>query len=487
LAKGLLKELRIEQTRDWLGLLRDDIGKWLTRRRAADRLHQYQTQLNSLDAALSGALDAVQKDLATLAEGEDIGTVYAACRQHDQRLALVRRLWTYYRDKFDQRDDKTYGEVLAAADEVVWSCYAEPFANVGPYMIETAPPTRGPAPLPYIESRLAPEALPRDRPPGDLQSDKTDALVYRFVEKLPIPIVALPATCVQTPWWLAYLAHETGHHLQFDLAPGLELVTRFGDAIADAVNGVQATDANDVARWRRCGEEIFADVCSVYSIGPSAVRAMVELERSDETAMLGLSRPTYPVPAVRLALLGCVAQRLGFAASAALGDFDPKALVVGPPVVTKAGDVRRSAKRDMDIMPAVVDAAMRCKVVSQAGLAELYGWHASDFESNGTVDEWAKQLLGPGNIAPETRIRAARMQISAAVQAWITVTTLETAQQRHDAQARLAEKLLPLLAESREPATRAADASIEPDFDALKQQMGDLLLSIAPDSEGINA
>src|SRR4029077_9858861 len=91
-------------------------------------------------------------ELRKIADGlslvHDTGKVFAACRTSDTRGELVRRVFTYYQEKFDQRRDQTRGPMLRAADEVVWSCWAEPFRNA---IYRDPAITMRPAPLPYIE------------------------------------------------------------------------------------------------------------------------------------------------------------------------------------------------------------------------------------------------------------------------------------------------------------------------------------------------
>ena len=109
--------------------------------------------------------------------------------------------------------------------------------------------------------------------------------------------------CADDPWWLAYAGHEVGHHLQHDLADGWALVKAFGD-LAEAA--ARAGGEAGPARWRTWSGEIFADICSVYAMGPAAVYGIVELELDDADKML-LAKPKYPPPLVRLGIMATVA------------------------------------------------------------------------------------------------------------------------------------------------------------------------------------
>src|SRR5208283_1301941 len=67
-------------------------------------------------------------------------------------------------------------------DEVVWSCWATPFAVAGDAVAA--------APLPYLEPFYTPRAIPRTRPPQDFK--RADELLRSALATLPVPLVGLP-------------------------------------------------------------------------------------------------------------------------------------------------------------------------------------------------------------------------------------------------------------------------------------------------------
>ena len=298
----LLRQVRIEQSCRRLDRLAAAADEWIGQRHKEDVTGQHATQLDVLRTAVVGPL----AELRTVADGLSAvcatGRVYAACRTSDTRAELVRRVFTYYQGKLDQRHDKSLEPVLRAADEVVWSCWAEPFRNA---IYRDPAMTMRPAPLPYIESQYSPAAVPRDDPPADLVAERDDPVLVRYLERLPIPLIALPAVCADDPWWLAYAGHEVGHHLQHDLAENWSLVKAFG-SLAEAAS--RAAGDADPARWRTWSAEIFADICSVYAMGPAAVYGIVQLELDDADKMMR-GKAKYPPPLVRLGLMAAVAGR----------------------------------------------------------------------------------------------------------------------------------------------------------------------------------
>ena len=480
IASPFTNQLRIEQTRQEMDYLRTDVLDWLARRRKLDRLRQYQTQLSVLEAAIVTPLANLRAALDGVAETQPTDQLYGECRAFDQRLVLLRRVWTYFRAKFDQRDDPALAPVLAAADEVVWSCYAEVFRNVDP----TAPgaPTRGSAPLPFIESRYSPEAVPRDEPPPDVRTTPDDLLLYEHLRRLPIPVIGLPPACVHAPWWLIYLGHEVGHHLQYDLAPEWRLVNGFGRWLGEAAASQPepTVDAVGSQRWQGWGREIFADVFSVCAMGSPAVHALVELERADRRTMLKPNRPRYPSAMVRLALLAAVACALGVDGNAALAGIQPEAVVAGPPIMDGPRDLCQLARADLALVPKLAAAVLSHSIEGLGTLPELCGC-ANGKAPASAGSGWAQALLGRAPLFPEPSLPAARLIISGALEAWTELGSLADSGLRDDTRERLRANLLQVLPRSREETTRAAPPETGLDLAALGDELTRLLLRPIPE------
>jgi hypothetical protein len=350
---------RINQTRRELNCLRGELEKWIRDRLEEDgkAQHQYQTQLTDLQVVLVKALDRIRDGVEGVAEAAGPAAVYVACRRWDNCIVRARRLWTFYREKFDQRQDPRLRDVLRAADEVVWSCYAEAFRNALPAGTHKVPS----APLPYLDAQFTPLAITRAEIPAPLKGDErlgTDVL-NEVLPKMPVPVVALPLSCVQAPWQLVYLGHEVGHHLQSDLGDTrTQLVTQFRGQLEGAVKGQGAKD-----RWGPRNQELFADVASVYALGPWAAWAMCEMELADAATMLRRKegQTVYPPAVVRLAHLAQLTTDLGFDGQALLSafDLDPRKVITGPPVYNDAGeDLRVPAGADLGALKEV-SAAVR--------------------------------------------------------------------------------------------------------------------------------
>lgn len=454
----LLREVRIDQACRRLDRLRAAAEEWIARRREEDRARQYATQLDVLHMAVVDPLAELRKMAEGLNALRETGRVYAACRTSDTRAELVRRVFTYYQAKLDQRHDKLLGPVLRAADEVVWSCWAEPFRKAG---YRDPAITLRPAPLPYIESQYSPAAIPRDDPPADLTVDRNDSVLISYLEGLPIPLIALPEVCADDPWWLVYVGHEVGHHLQHDLADNWTLVKAFG-SLTEAVS--RAAGEMDPARWRTWSQEIFADICSVHTMGPAAIYGIVQLELDDADKMLR-GKAKYPPPLVRLGIMAAVAERLGLEVTAAL---EPTGLdSASPPQAA--------------VVAALTDAALADPLSGRGPFRSLLGWDPAAFAPGGTIWSLREGLRARIPLRVRPGIRTARMLTSAAVAAWEEVAAIPDPRQREDSRSELVGRFLPAVLDGREEGTRAAAGQARLGTATLQADLTRLLIDSIPE------
>jgi hypothetical protein len=455
----LLREVRIDQTCRRLDRLSATAEEWIERQHEEDRAGQYTTQLNVLRAAVVAPLAELRKMAEGLSAIPETGRVYAACRTSDTRAELVRRILLYYQAKLDQRNDKLLGPVLRAADEVVWSCWAEPFRNA-----EYRDPaiTMRPAPLPYIESQYSPAAVPRDDPPADLAAERDDSVLITYLERLPIPLIALPEVCADDPWWLVYVGHEIGHHLQHDLADNWALVKAFG-SLAEAAS--RAAGETDPARWRTWGPEIFADICSVHIMGPAAVYGIVQLELDEADKMLR-GKAKYPPPLVRLGIMAAVAERLGLEVTTTL---EPTGLDSASPPQAAA-------------IAALTDMALGDPLCGQGPFGSLLGWDPAAFVPGGTVWSLREGLRARIPLRVRPGVRTARLLTSAAVAAWEEIAVIPDPRQREDSRIELADRFLPAVVDGREEGTRAVAQQAPPGTATLTADLTRLLIDSIPES-----
>jgi hypothetical protein len=475
MSSRLTNEVRIEETQRELQGLAYQIEEWSGVRTRADKLNQYSTQLSHVSGALDGALQTLARRIGSVSPSDPRTRVAAACRAFDHHLMIVRRVWTYFSTKWGQRDEDRYRKVLAAADEVVWSCHADPLRVAADTTGAAGTP---PAPLPYIESTDTPTVIPREAAPEELTTED-DRLVGTYLRKLAVPVVSLPPRCVEDPWWLVLLGHEVGHNLQFDLG-GWELVQRFREEVEAVVGGDEARE------WGRWASELFADACSVCAVGGSAAHAIAAIEVTDDVGMLSRTRPSYPPPAVRIAAMAAMAKALAVSSDAAIDGVDPEALTNGAPIVAKGRDVRAAAAADLAALPRLVRGIYGFDVAGKrTPLPRLFALSVTDDrpgeQFRQSLHTWMRGLLGEVPMIPKPRTDLPRRVIGAGFAAWGRVADIDDRKRRETGRAALSKRLLEVLPQCREEETRAASTSTLPDAASVGEELADALLQAVPE------
>lgn len=478
-------DVRIDLALAEVTRLRNEIDDWLDTRRELDSLQQYSTQLDALEQWLHAILEALDGALAQLPAGGAVGEAYQACRDVEKKATWTRQVWRFYADKFDQREDPNTEDALKAADEAVWSCFAGVYS-----MVPGA--ERPTVPLPYIEPLYSPHAVPRDLTAVLRDKVVDPSFLDNFLEELPVPIIGLPDVCSRAPWWLIYIGHEVGHHLQYDLLPGKGLVTQFRTLLRQAVikaamQGVTvAPDAADL--WDDWSLEVFADAFSVYSLGPRAAWAIAELVMGNDAAMLK-EWDTYPQSAVRLALMAELPPTAPEADRAlALADVDLKALTTKTTPVTGSGgkNLRAVAKDHLELLPALAQEIDKWDLGGLGCLCDVCHWQAAQFAAGGIVDQWHQDLLSSNPMALEPNLDAPRLILSGGLAAWTQVSLIANKDLRAEAEENLADRLVEAMVGSREEGKRAAEAALPLNqLAARSAAFAQKLLSLQPEELGL--
>jgi hypothetical protein len=433
---------RISESLDELRTLDGEIAAWHARWDVSYAISRHRTQLDLLAGLTRGLIGILVDETSKIDMTGDAGVVYAECRQADERLHYVRKLWRYYADKFDQRagpENDPVTRTLCAADEVIWSCWKTAVMSLG------APPEfRMPAPLAYLSAQFSASTTHRDTYPPDLRPS-LHGVFEGHVRQLSIPLIALPPVCQRRPWWLVIAAHEVGHHVQWAWP-------RISERAKEAITAVG--DGSLTLRWLNWYEELFADACAVLLTGPAAIWAITELEMRPAPAP---STGRYPPPLVRLAVARAVAERAGIEDSALQAQEDHA------PTSSLPGDQDGELAELLGAVPAVAGALLGATSDSGAellGLASLTA-HAYD---DGIIGYWAGALLGQEPPVPEESLGAARFCVAGSVTAWQWVARRDgTDQDLADRTAFLAEQVRRVLPDCAEPGTRAGLAGTDVD------------------------
>lgn len=412
-----------------------EIRSWFNSQRRLDRRRLHATQLSAIEVMLTALEQRLASDFEAIERCDELESLFEECAAFDRRVVWLERIWRFFQSKFDQRQT-SFGDVLAAADEVVWSCYSQVFERAEALGV---PLRRGPAPLPFIESRYSPEAFPSELVPPDLKSEIETWLLRDFLNQMPISVVRLPPICCSAPWWLVFLAHEVGHHVQYDLLPKRQLVATYREAIEGAVRKQTGSDP-EALRWGSWSKEIFADVFSVLCMGQWAVRAMVELEMRSPDGMV-LERSGYPPARTRLILLALTADRLSRSNVGAdvLSDFMP-------------------VERDATV-EAVIDAALGKLPGLNHSLPELFDFDPNIFIE--TIPAWREKLIEQSEDVPNAELKSARVLVGAALSAWDHVAGREQDKALGPAVQDLAKRTISTIIASAVEGERAASEEID--------------------------
>lgn len=409
------------------------IDRWFTKRRADPVFQRFATHFQVLEAVLVRMLARLRTELAEV--GDEAGAGYERCRAVDRGLVTLRRLFLWYTAKYDQRGEGDYPAVLGAADEFARSCWYEGFAALG-----RKPPT---GPLCFVDNRVDASARRRCEVPSELLPAIDDP-VAEFVDRLPIPVIALPEPAVREGWWLVLAAHETGHHVLLDL--GLESAVK--QAVRTAVPSVLVSD------WTRWHIEVFADVYSVLMVGAAAIWAVDELQFGARPHML---RPHggYPAPVVRAALMNETLKALG---AEPTRDAEDAATTPHLAVVP-------------DVVAALLDLPLGAGTMRSLALDEILG-------RGPRLRSWSEQLTRTDPAISAVRTRdAPRVLVAAGVHRYQALVDAG----RDESLPRLHTGLLSVLARSGAPGVLAPPAAI--DIEELAETLSELLVERAATGE----
>ncbi len=404
------KRARRYQALDEIRRLREELEEWYATRTSED-VHldgsprgQYRSQLNAIHDEIAGAAKIILNDLENLdvSPATGRGQVYDRCATAERQTVWLWRVWHYFRDKFDQRRDRRYHDALAAADEVVWSCFHPFFQN---------PETENigePAPLPYIEADHSPSALRRDQAERTLKRRGREQTLVDKAFEAPIPLLKIPITALRSPWALVFIGHETGHFIQPLVAEEFAYVATFRQGIETAV-GAAGGNAGDRQVWSRWADEIFADWYSILTMGQWAIWAMAQF-LIGEAAFMRERQNRYPPPLVRLALMAALADHHGLPGTAILESLDLRSL-------ENAGD-SPPAVPDLGYLPAVVPAVVRPLPSGIGSLADFLSFRGKYYGDNGQVMQWSRHLREQGPAPPRNKLHSARVVAAGCARAW---------------------------------------------------------------------
>lgn len=455
MASDLPSEVRIQETKAAVSELDSRVNAWLDVQERLDARNHYKTLRTALRIQLLALLCEASKAMDGLTASSGRGYVYAQCRIHENRLLWIERLWNYFREKVDQRQSEPFKRTLQAADEVIWSCYAPPFRAIDAH--------HKTVPLAFIASEYSPKALARGTVPQELRNRVDTDFLRKMLMELPVPLVELPRRCIDEPWWLTYAAHEIGHQIQHDIEDSGTLISRFREVIRQSIEDEDTRD-----RWAYRGEEIFADMYSLYMLGPWALWALTELEWTTDEGMMNDKNRYYPSPLMRLHLMKQVLTTMGIDGKNAMRGF---------------ADVLPSPS-DQALIAGVAKAASEAEVVGTLSLANLCQWkNESRDASELVIDEFHNTFVGRGDRGPDISVLGPRRALAGGLAAWAEISTIVDQERRTAEKKALKDAVLEMLPLCAEPVERGdADEAMPNAARVASTTLNDVLFKCDPNT-----
>jgi hypothetical protein len=426
----------LDQARGEIHTFDERLTSWLDEVRKADVTRQHENQIGVLGVLMGGIVKDLRAEL-TQSETKNGAELHDACINVELKVAWLRRLFGFWAERFHRAD--SVKSLLAVADDVIWSCYAE-VADRGVglgFGLRTSV-----SPLGFLSSEYSPSALPSTWVPRELRQG-TDTF-DKSLDRLPLSVVRLPATTERAPWLLVFAAHEAGHCLQGELipqpltAPDKTLSVLYRTALHDAVPG-------DGALWESWADEIFADAVAAMLMGRAALIGLAEVHwRSPDR--LEQAAAGYPHGALRLKLMAELLRQLGLDGDGVLQGIDLEKPLSRPELKKKSAAI-----------PPIVDVLLGPVPGTCAGakvtLRDLCGFKLEQFSRTHTIKPGQKST--------------ARLLVSRAVEDWVVAAAVPNDNQRRAALHTLGSALVKKMNEQRHTGFRTARSAAVIDVHAL--------------------
>ncbi|MFE5409416.1 hypothetical protein [Microbacterium sp. NPDC056569] len=302
----------VESIRAQRALLEADLVYWAGRASGSGDLPQHTSQVARLREQIAAALAATVDGTPVAADARmpfdgDVDELPGLRRG----VGTVHLMWDFFRSKLAQRDTPAYALHLGAADDLAWSCY-KPFLDAARRAGTVGEQELKEPPLVFYSTDRTPFAQARSKAfhaPG-LDAKDLDRVVTEL-QRMPVPVVAMPWALANRLPDVVFVGHEVGHVIAEDLGFGVEAKTVIGGL---ALKDDDAGERRDV--WRAWSDEIFADVVGVLATGTAFVIALAgelaDAVNAIEHAAISAAKPgVYPTRSLRIALCGGVLERLG--------------------------------------------------------------------------------------------------------------------------------------------------------------------------------
>jgi hypothetical protein len=292
-----------------LASLEDELSRWNERTKTAP-MRRHRSQIVRLTRTLAALLDRMKASDGWKTPTDEM--VLANAAAWEKRILTAHAIWEVFRSKLLQRNEELFGERLLAYDDLAWACYEPAMTHYAAAANPQGSVAKEP-PLVYLNSTWSAFLRRRDSAfDMEVQEGKDTAFAvddadYRAtLQKLPVPLLALPWFQVAHPPSALMIAHEVGHAVEFDfnLTAGIDQALR-------------GANLQFETQWRGCASEVFADLYGCACVGRYYAGALLDLLVADRQFVAGEYRfGEYPTRHYRAALVVAALASLGGAQDA---------------------------------------------------------------------------------------------------------------------------------------------------------------------------
>jgi hypothetical protein len=287
-----------------LASLEHELKAW-SERTEKPPLGRHRSQIVRLRRTLTALLEGMTATDGWRTPTDDM--VLANASAWEKRILTAHAIWEVFRSKLLQRNEELFGMRLLAYDDLAWACY-EPAMTYYTARSGAADGAAKEPPLVYLNSTWSAFLRRRDTAfDVEVYEGKDTALAatqsdYRAtLQKLPVPLLALPWFQIAHPPSALMIAHEVGHAVEFDF----ELTAAIDAAF-------RAAGLRFEAQWRGCASEVFADLYGCLCLGRYFAGTLLDLLVADKRFVADeYSFGEYPTRHYRAALASAALIWLG--------------------------------------------------------------------------------------------------------------------------------------------------------------------------------
>lgn len=254
-----------------------EFQSWRDESEAQKPLEKHHTQIRRITVQLGGLQAVIRQELQAVTGSE--GQILTACREIEQMILELHRIWEFFRSKLALRSVPWFKNYLIAADELAWFCYHAAQQKTPPAHIPREAIKE--PPLVFFNGGSSPFTHSRNwayRAEDVADEGLQTPEFIQVLKALPIPVIGIPWFQIQHLPEALIIAHEVGHNVEDDL----KLTGRLKALLETALAAEQIPPGRQEA-WKSWLGEIFADINGCLALGPAFVGTLMDFLATDQS------------------------------------------------------------------------------------------------------------------------------------------------------------------------------------------------------------